>query len=662
VLAAFLIHRALDDGAPAEAVGAATDAATATASSAAPSASHPGISTLPRIDARAVPGDTSEAPDAPTADGEGDKVDSDPNAAWPTEGIFGAAARGNLDEVAAALATGAPLDARDDGGMTALAWAIAAGHGEVALALLQRGAEPDVAARDGTTSLMFAAEAGLDAVVSRLIDAGAHVVRADRLGRDALMRAAAANQAKTLTELLERGADSGVRDHQGRSALHHAAEGGAVGTLGKLLEKGSAIDAPDAKGATALHVAAGAGRAEAVGALLDRGAKLNARTSDGLSALDFVVMPRDPLPESLRQGRLLVLDLLVRRGIDRRLGLDPATTPILFRPVLDGLLVGEGRSPLPAFGAIAAPQRRDAPIAVSLPLLDAAPAQDSRALPPWPLAGAMASWRGWRIVPNAVRRAKVYGVLLTGGQTATLSGDALGRDPWEVDDLLLVEAINGTHRLDSAYAGTAYELSIDGRAARRLGRSAGRFAAGSIDVTAVLRHRPERTEFTILDCGGRARASSLFLRVEGPDPERALLHAKVDPPPRMRAPRQVVVAGPTTSVTQTVALGPDTVATTDGASDSRAADLARARARVPITVYRTSWCGPCQRAAEYLGESGLRYLERDVERDPAARAAARALNPRGSVPTIDVGGQVLVGWSADRFEALLDQVAAKRSR
>jgi glutathione S-transferase len=63
-----------------------------------------------------------------------------------------------------------------------------------------------------------------------------------------------------------------------------------------------------------------------------------------------------------------------------------------------------------------------------------------------------------------------------------------------------------------------------------------------------------------------------------------------------------------------------------------------------------------------MQRAGIAVREHDVERDPAARARSRQLNPRGSVPTIDVDGAVLVGWSEPRFEAMLVDAKARKAR
>lgn len=87
-------------------------------------------------------------------------------------------------------------------------------------------------------------------------------------------------------------------------------------------------------------------------------------------------------------------------------------------------------------------------------------------------------------------------------------------------------------------------------------------------------------------------------------------------------------------------------------------EVARARAQVPIVLYGTSWCGACRQARSYLLGQGIPFRDLDVEADPAARAAYVRLNPRQTVPTLDVGGRLLTGFSPDAFERTLDEAVA----
>ncbi len=79
-------------------------------------------------------------------------------------------------------------------------------------------------------------------------------------------------------------------------------------------------------------------------------------------------------------------------------------------------------------------------------------------------------------------------------------------------------------------------------------------------------------------------------------------------------------------------------------------------------MYMTTWCPHCRRAQRWLDERGHRYVMRDVDRDAAAAARLESLNPRGAVPTFEVGGRVLIGFDEERLEAALRHAAATRRK
>lgn len=92
----------------------------------------------------------------------------------------------------------------------------------------------------------------------------------------------------------------------------------------------------------------------------------------------------------------------------------------------------------------------------------------------------------------------------------------------------------------------------------------------------------------------------------------------------------------------------------------KAKALASARRRVDITMYSTRWCAVCRRARAYMQAENIAFTELDVEGDKSARARQRTLNPRGSVPTIEVDDQVLIGFSAAALEKRIERAARLR--
>lgn len=84
---------------------------------------------------------------------------------------------------------------------------------------------------------------------------------------------------------------------------------------------------------------------------------------------------------------------------------------------------------------------------------------------------------------------------------------------------------------------------------------------------------------------------------------------------------------------------------------------------VTVIIYGASWCKPCHQAADYLRSRGVPYVLKDIEESPeAAREMREKLSrvgePSGSIPVIDVKGQILIGFS----RGALDQALAKAGR
>ncbi|MBX7080590.1 MAG: glutaredoxin family protein [Nannocystaceae bacterium] len=77
-----------------------------------------------------------------------------------------------------------------------------------------------------------------------------------------------------------------------------------------------------------------------------------------------------------------------------------------------------------------------------------------------------------------------------------------------------------------------------------------------------------------------------------------------------------------------------------------------------VIVYKTSWCGVCKKLESYLQRKGVAYVAKDIEADREAaaelQAKAQAKGVRtGSVPIVDVRGELLVGFDRARLEQLL---------
>lgn len=77
-----------------------------------------------------------------------------------------------------------------------------------------------------------------------------------------------------------------------------------------------------------------------------------------------------------------------------------------------------------------------------------------------------------------------------------------------------------------------------------------------------------------------------------------------------------------------------------------------------VIVYGTSWCGACRTARQYFVAHNVPFLDKDVEKDPAAakelqQKAERFGVASDRVPILDVRGRLLIGFDPKRVEALL---------
>jgi glutaredoxin len=86
----------------------------------------------------------------------------------------------------------------------------------------------------------------------------------------------------------------------------------------------------------------------------------------------------------------------------------------------------------------------------------------------------------------------------------------------------------------------------------------------------------------------------------------------------------------------------------------------RSATRPLVIIYGADWCGACHDAARYLRRRGVAFVEKNIEKDPAA---AREMQDKlaksglraGSIPVIDVRGRVIVGFNAAEIDGALGQ-------
>lgn len=76
-----------------------------------------------------------------------------------------------------------------------------------------------------------------------------------------------------------------------------------------------------------------------------------------------------------------------------------------------------------------------------------------------------------------------------------------------------------------------------------------------------------------------------------------------------------------------------------------------------VTLLSAQWCGACRQAKAYMISRRIAFEEWDVDRSDYARTKMRELGANG-VPVILVGKQAMVGFSAERLDAMLKNAGA----
>lgn len=72
-----------------------------------------------------------------------------------------------------------------------------------------------------------------------------------------------------------------------------------------------------------------------------------------------------------------------------------------------------------------------------------------------------------------------------------------------------------------------------------------------------------------------------------------------------------------------------------------------------VTVYSTTWCAFCHAAKQYFDKLGVKYEDKDVEKDPVAMHEAVNKSGQMGVPVIDINGTVILGFDRPRIDMAL---------
>jgi glutaredoxin len=75
-----------------------------------------------------------------------------------------------------------------------------------------------------------------------------------------------------------------------------------------------------------------------------------------------------------------------------------------------------------------------------------------------------------------------------------------------------------------------------------------------------------------------------------------------------------------------------------------------------VVMFGATWCGYCAAQRQLFAERGVRYVEIDIDRDPAALDFMQKVLGAPGVPTTVLGTQLIPGYSAQELTAAIKRL------
>ena len=220
---------------------------------------------------------------------------------------------GHVNAVSVLIEHGANVNLQDQGGLTAVHYAVRGSHaGEILSCLLENGGDVDSITFDDCTPLMIAAEKGDTEVATLLIEHGANVGLSDKTGATALCHALSClgNFCEVMSCLIENGADiNACTSYNCCNPLMMACENNQLNAVTFLIERGALVNLQDKEGQTALHHAIQANSGfhepyEVLDCLIQNGADVNTQSNEG----------RTPLMKAIGLSKVNIATFLIKQG------------------------------------------------------------------------------------------------------------------------------------------------------------------------------------------------------------------------------------------------------------------------------------------------------------------------------------------------------------
>jgi glutaredoxin-like YruB-family protein len=72
-----------------------------------------------------------------------------------------------------------------------------------------------------------------------------------------------------------------------------------------------------------------------------------------------------------------------------------------------------------------------------------------------------------------------------------------------------------------------------------------------------------------------------------------------------------------------------------------------------VTIYSADWCAYCHAAKKYFDSIGVKYVEKNVDKDKGAAEESVEKSNQMGIPVIDIDGTIIVGFDKAKIDESL---------
>jgi glutaredoxin-like YruB-family protein len=72
-----------------------------------------------------------------------------------------------------------------------------------------------------------------------------------------------------------------------------------------------------------------------------------------------------------------------------------------------------------------------------------------------------------------------------------------------------------------------------------------------------------------------------------------------------------------------------------------------------VIIYSADWCAFCHAAKDYFDSIGVKYEEKDIEKDQSFAQEAVDKSHQMGIPVIDINGTIIVGFDRPKIDEAL---------